>query len=178
MNDQERIEGLMTGLRQNAGADMCTAIGVGLHGEDESIDVESTAAAIMNAGRMALYRPRWWAFFVELVREHDDLTDPDFRRKQIEMITDITAKYPAIEYDEMMHVLTEMIDEGSDTVLDSPETSCYPRTVEVLTPIFREVDAEADVLATLKSALEDTVNVLQKSMADQTPDKEEGDPEA
>ena len=164
----------MTGLRQNAGADMCTAIGEGLHGDDDSIDVESTAAAIMNAGRMALYRPRWWAFFTELVRAHDDLADPDFRQKQVEMITDITAKYPPVEYDEMMHVLTEMIDDGIDVVLDSPETSCYPRTVEVLTPIFREVDAEADVLATLKSALEDTVRVLQKSIADNPANTEGG----
>ncbi len=168
----------MTGLRQNAGADMCTAIGVALHEKNDEIDADSTAAAIMQSARMALYQPRWWAFFTELVRAHDDLADADFMAVTIEMITDITAKYPAVEYDEMMHVLSEMIDEGIDGVLDEPGTSCYPRTVEVLTPIMREVHSEEDVLAALKSALEDTVSVLNKSMADNPANPEEGKPEA
>lgn len=161
----------MTGLRQNAAADMCTSIGEGLHGADETIDAESTAAAIMNAARMAIYRPRWWAFFTELVRAHDDGADQDFREKQVEMITDITARYPAMEYDEMMHTLSEMADDGVDAVLNKAETSCYPRTVEVLAPIMRS-DNTDEVLATLKSALEDTVSVLKKSIDKRTADEE------
>jgi len=178
LNDQERIEQLIKGLRQNTAVDMCIAIAEGLHNRDERIDPDSTASALMQAGRMAIYRPRWWAFFTELIRVGDELADQGETNGLIREITDITLKYPAVEYDEMMHVFTEMADEGIEVVLDNPETSCYPRTVELLAPTMRLADTD-EVLTTLKSALEETVGALRASIAaDQTPDKEEGEPEA